>query len=194
MTSPGTVYEDGIPVSYNPISIVHTTIGVTGLPGATAISRWAGATASGAPASGTFALGDVVPDQTGAEWICTTAGVVGSGCVFTQVGASLVSPAGLAGKVPVTIPGSLLTTATTLSAFTTAATIASGAIPASDPAATATYVLKCAGVYSSTGTPTYTFSANYGTTAIAALAAITTGSGVTFQSWEAEFTDRKSVV
>jgi hypothetical protein len=188
MTTPGTVNEDGIPVSFNPISVVHTTEGVTGIPGATAISRWAGATASGPPTSGTFALGDWGPDQAGAFWVCTTAGTVGSGCVFAQVGASLVSAAGLSGKVPVTIPGSLLTTAATLSAFTTAATIASGAIPAGDPAATATYVLRCSGVYSSTGTPTYTFSANYGTTAIAALGAITTGSGVTLQSWEAEFT------
>ena len=89
MTTPGTVYEDGIPVSYNPISVVHTTEGVTGITGATAISRWAGATTSGVPTSGTFALGDWGPGQDGAFWVCTTAGTVGSGCVFTQVGSKL---------------------------------------------------------------------------------------------------------
>lgn len=99
-----------------------------------------------------------------------------------------VNAQGLTGPSPVTIPGSLLTTATTLSAFTTAASIASGSIPAGDVVAGATYVLKCSGIYSSTGTPTYTFAANYGSTAIAALGAFTTGSGVTQQSWEAEFT------
>jgi hypothetical protein len=54
----------------------------TGLTGATAASRYVGATASGAPSSGTFALGDFVIDQTGIIWICTTAGTPGT---FTQL-------------------------------------------------------------------------------------------------------------
>lgn len=54
-----------------------------GLTGATATTRFAGGTASGAPASGTFALGDFVVDQTGIFWICTTAGSPGT---WTQVG------------------------------------------------------------------------------------------------------------
>ena len=58
----------------------------SGLTGATAASRYVGATTSGSPASGTFAAGDFVIDQTGAVWVCTTAGTVGSGCVFGQVG------------------------------------------------------------------------------------------------------------
>jgi hypothetical protein len=78
MTTPGAVDEDGIPVSFNPISVVHTTVGVTGVTGATAVSRYAGATASGAPASGTFALGDFVIDQTGAIWVCVVAGTPGT--------------------------------------------------------------------------------------------------------------------
>ena len=49
-----------------------------GLTGATAASRYVGATASGAPASGTFAVGDFVIDQGGKAWICTTAGSPGT--------------------------------------------------------------------------------------------------------------------
>jgi hypothetical protein len=98
-----------------------------------------------------------------------------------------VNAQGLTGLHPVTIPASLLITAATLATFTTAASIASGSIPAADVTAGATYLLKCSGIVSSTATPTYTFSANYGSTAIAALGAITTGSGIANQSWEAEF-------
>lgn len=57
----------------------------TGLTGATAASRYAGATASAAPVSGTFALGDFVIDQTGKVWVCTTAGTPGT---WTQTGGS----------------------------------------------------------------------------------------------------------
>ena len=78
MTTPGLVDEDGIPVSYNPVSAVYSTVGVTGITGATANSRYAGATVSGPPASGTFALGDMVPDQAGKIWICTAAGTPGT--------------------------------------------------------------------------------------------------------------------
>ncbi|HUC87633.1 MAG TPA: hypothetical protein VMR95_00605 [Candidatus Binatia bacterium] len=60
----------------------------SGLTGATAASRYVGATTSGSPASGTFAVGDFVIDQTAKIWVCTTAGTVGSGCVFTQITAS----------------------------------------------------------------------------------------------------------
>jgi len=49
-----------------------------GLTGATAASRYAGATTSGAPVSGTFALGDYVVDQTGTFWVCTVAGTPGT--------------------------------------------------------------------------------------------------------------------
>lgn len=55
----------------------------SGLTGATAASRYVGATASGAPASGTFAVGDFVIDQTGYVWVCTTAGTPGT---WTKVG------------------------------------------------------------------------------------------------------------
>jgi len=59
-------------------SISQEAIGATGLPGATAASRHAGATTSGAPTSGTFAVGDYVVDQSGAMYVCTVAGTPGS--------------------------------------------------------------------------------------------------------------------
>jgi len=59
-------------------SISQEAIGATGLPGATAASRHAGATASGAPTTGTFAVGDYVVDQSGAMYVCTVAGTPGT--------------------------------------------------------------------------------------------------------------------
>jgi hypothetical protein len=55
-----------------------TVFAPTGLTGATAASRYVGATTSGAPASGTFLKGDFVIDQTASVWICTTAGSPGT--------------------------------------------------------------------------------------------------------------------
>ena len=59
-------------------SISQESINATGLPGATAASRHAGATASGAPTTGTFAVGDYVVDQTGKFYVCTVAGTPGT--------------------------------------------------------------------------------------------------------------------
>ena len=58
------------------VLVAPGTLAITpiGLTGATAPVRWVGGTASGAPASGTFAVGDFVIDQTGSLWICTAAG------------------------------------------------------------------------------------------------------------------------
>jgi len=52
-------------------SISQEAVVNTGLPGATAASRYAGATTSGAPTTGTFAVGDFIVDQSGSTWICT---------------------------------------------------------------------------------------------------------------------------
>lgn len=60
-------------------------IDLAGLTGATDASRYVGATTSGAPASGTFAVGDFVITQDGNVYICTTAGSPGT---WTQVGAA----------------------------------------------------------------------------------------------------------
>jgi hypothetical protein len=55
----------------------------SGLTGATAASRYVGATTSGAPVSGTFLLGDFVIDQTAKIWVCTTTGSPGT---WAQIG------------------------------------------------------------------------------------------------------------
>lgn len=49
-----------------------------GLNGATAATRYAGATTSGAPSIGTFLTGDFVIDQSGGVWICTAGGTPGT--------------------------------------------------------------------------------------------------------------------
>jgi hypothetical protein len=54
-----------------------------GLTGALAATRYVGATASGAPGSGTFAVGDFIIDQSGKVYVCT---VTGSPGTWTQVG------------------------------------------------------------------------------------------------------------
>ena len=59
---------------------------VLGLTGATAGYRLAGATASGAPVSGTFAVNDLVLDEGSKTfWLCTVAGTPGT---WVQVGAT----------------------------------------------------------------------------------------------------------
>ena len=54
------------------------SLSVTGQIGAQAASRYAGATASGAPTTGTFAVGDHIVDQSGSIWVCTVAGTPGT--------------------------------------------------------------------------------------------------------------------
>ncbi len=58
--------------------IAGTDFAPTGLTGAIALTRYVGGTASGAPTSGTFAVGDWVVDQTGHFFVCTAAGTPGS--------------------------------------------------------------------------------------------------------------------
>ena len=62
---------------------------VTGMTGATAASRYAGATTSGAPSSGTFATGSWTVDQTGSFWVCTAGGSPGT---WAQVGGAADNP------------------------------------------------------------------------------------------------------
>jgi hypothetical protein len=72
-----------------------------GLAGAVATTRFAGATSSGAPASGTFAVGDFVVDQSGSMWVCTAGGSPGT---WAQVGAG----GGGAMTNPMTTTGDLI--------------------------------------------------------------------------------------
>ncbi|MHB8681285.1 MAG: glycosyl hydrolase family 28-related protein [Acidimicrobiales bacterium] len=74
----GVVYGATAQPNRIPASLTVQSLTPTGLTGATAASRDVGATASGSPASGMFAVGDFVVDQTGKIWVCTTAGSPGS--------------------------------------------------------------------------------------------------------------------
>ena len=56
---------------------VIDAVSPSGLTGATSASRYVGGTASDAPVSGTFAIGDFVIDRTGKIYICITAGSPG---------------------------------------------------------------------------------------------------------------------
>ena len=64
--------------------VTSPSLSASGLGNATAGARLVGGTASGAPTSGTFTVGDVNVDQTGVLWVCTIAGAPGT---WTQVGA-----------------------------------------------------------------------------------------------------------
>ena len=97
----------------------------TALTGATAATRYVGGTSSGAPSSGTFAVGDFVIDQTGKVWICTSAGTPGT---WAAPGSAVIPGQLIATKVyapgsrAVYSPGSTLaaldTTNLTLGPFT----------------------------------------------------------------------------
>jgi hypothetical protein len=54
-----------------------------GLPGAVAPTRYVGATTGGAPATGTFAVGDFCIDETGAVYVCTVLGTPGTWVAVT---------------------------------------------------------------------------------------------------------------
>ena len=88
--------------------LIVPDLSVSGLTGATAASRYVGATASGAPTAGTFAVGDFVIDQTGKVWVCTTAGTPGTwtqvgGGALTSYSINLGADVTLAGSTPVNI-------------------------------------------------------------------------------------------
>jgi hypothetical protein len=84
------------PTSLQPVSGQY--FAPSGLTGATAASRYVGATAAGAPGSGTFAIGDYVIDQSGAIWVCTVAGSPGTWVKLGQLDATAsdIQPVGTA--------------------------------------------------------------------------------------------------
>ena len=71
--------------------LVVPDVSVSGLTGATAPSRYVGGTTSGAPTTGTFAVGDFVIDQTGKVWVCTIAGTPGTWTVVGPTPATTVT-------------------------------------------------------------------------------------------------------
>lgn len=60
-----------------------TYLSPSGLTGAVQASRYVGATTSGAPVTGTFAVGDFIVDRSGKLWVCTVAGTSGT---WVQIG------------------------------------------------------------------------------------------------------------
>ena len=72
-------------------AMAAATLAAVGLTGAVAVSRYVGATAGGAPTTGTFAVGDLVVAQNGKVWVCTVAGTPGTwegraGITYTGTG------------------------------------------------------------------------------------------------------------
>lgn len=65
-----------------------STLNSVGQTGAAVASRYAGATAGGAPATGTFNTGDYIIDVTGSFWVCTSGGSPGT---WAQVGGGAVT-------------------------------------------------------------------------------------------------------
>lgn len=58
--------------------VTSPAVTASGLTGATGASRYVGATATGAPSTGTFAVGDFVIARDGQVWVCTVAGTPGT--------------------------------------------------------------------------------------------------------------------
>ena len=61
-----------------PANADYLAVASGGLTGATNATRYVGGTANGAPASGTFAVGDFIVDATASVWICVVAGTPGT--------------------------------------------------------------------------------------------------------------------
>lgn len=59
-------------------ALTAATIGVPGTTGAPNPGKFVGVTGTGAPTSGTFAVGDFVVTQNGHMWVCTAAGTPGT--------------------------------------------------------------------------------------------------------------------
>ena len=78
----------GVPTSVHSESAQFPSVSAGGLPGATAGSRLAGGIAVGPPVAGVFGYLDIVPDGTGAIWVCTAAGSPGT---WVQAGVSAPS-------------------------------------------------------------------------------------------------------
>jgi hypothetical protein len=67
----------------------------TGLTGAVAATRFVGGTTSGAPTTGTFAVGDFVIAQNASIWICISAGTPGTWSQVSGGGGGAFNPEAL---------------------------------------------------------------------------------------------------
>ena len=124
--------------------ITAETVSASGATGAVAVSRYAGATASGAPITGTFAKGDWVIGQDGALWICTDAGNPGIwvSAAVAAAGVALLAGATFTGSVTVPAIAASMPGATAASRY--AGATASGA-PVSGTFANGDFVIDQTG-------------------------------------------------
>jgi len=106
--------------------VVVPDLKITGLTGATASSsRLVGTTTSGPPVSGTFAVGDMIIDQTATIWFCTSAGTPGTWINVTANSLVVRSATATAGAGEFTIFG---TSGTSGQTITLPATAVNGSI------------------------------------------------------------------
>jgi len=107
-------------------TVTGNAVAATGLTGATTNTvRLVGATSAGAPTSGTFAVGDLVIDDTGTLWICTTAGTPGTWVPEISASLTVRSATATAGTGEFTIYG---TSGTASQTITLPATALNGSI------------------------------------------------------------------
>lgn len=79
--------------------VAETALGISGGTGANQATRYAGATTSGAPASGTFRKGDFVVARDGHLFVCTAAGSPGTWADVGTAGSAVSSVFGRSGAV-----------------------------------------------------------------------------------------------
>jgi hypothetical protein len=89
-------------------SLTKESYSASGLPGATAGTRYAGSTLAGAPTTGSFLKGDFIVDQAGIIWVCVSAGTPGT---WQQSGSNLGATVDLTGQTAA-IPSTTVYTAT----------------------------------------------------------------------------------
>lgn len=132
----GTLYQSN-GTTWVPITTGVSAVKVAGLTGAVAAARFAGGTTSGAPGSGTFAVGDFVVDHAGAIWVCTVAGspgtwvsASGSGVTSITGTSNEIIASASTGSVTLSTPQAIATSSSPTFATVTAGGI-TGAVAAS---------------------------------------------------------------
>src|SRR5207248_1900418 len=82
-------------------ALIGADVSVSGLTGAVVATRYVGGTASVAPTTGTFLLGDWVVSSTGRMWVCTVGGTPGTWVEPASVAFAPLAPPTFTGTVTV---------------------------------------------------------------------------------------------
>lgn len=147
------------------------------LAGAVTAYRFAGGTTGGPPASGTWVTNDVVVDDTGAFWICTSGGTSGT---WNRPGEAISTSTSNSPTIPITTQilnwtptGTATPTITTtgavdgqkmivrilaaftISSWTNCTSSINVTLPANSTGATTTKPLNVAFIYNASGTPSW---------------------------------------